>query len=153
MKQHQQHFELVFSHARVTSVKSQPHQWRSGKAIQWLTLGPIKKSIRISNFRANWSKAIKAEGLPQVLGDAKEKLIFGFLEDTVLLFQVTHSRGNIVRSMKCEERKKLYGSIWADRWGGNFCGSFKWGFTSPLLLDPLSSQSPKSRSTQPHINH
>ena len=55
--------------------------------------------------------------------------------------------------MKWEEWKKLYGSIWADRWGGNFCGSFKWGFTSPLLLDPLSYQSQKSRSTQSHINH
>ena len=32
------------------------------------------------------------------------------MEDTVVLFQVTHSRGYIVGSMKCEERKNCMGA-------------------------------------------
>ena len=41
------------------------------------------------------------------MGDAKKKLIF-FVEDTAVYFQVI--RGNIVRSMKCEERKNCMGA-------------------------------------------
>ena len=87
-----------------------------------IDLGSNKKFHSNSQLQSKLVQSNKDGGITPSFGRCQREVDF-FVEDTVILFQVT--RGSIVRSKKWEERKKLYGSIWADRWGGNFCGSFK----------------------------